>query len=430
MNYVRLEEILIPDNRQRREFNDKELEQLAASIDSKGLLHPPVLRSDQRTLLAGERRVRAIRKLFEKGKGVTHGGVESPVGFVPYTTVGELDSLTLREAELEENVIRTDLTWQEKNLAIAELHKLRQEQKAVNGGGKQSLRDTATEILGAIANGVQIEKIRIANTIAEHMDDPEVANASDEKSALKVITKKAMDAHRARLLEEFGTRPTVHSVKQGNAFDLIKHVPDRSVDVILSDPPYGIDADSFGSQASAQHEYADSAEYAVRCYSLIFEEANRICKPSAFIMLFCDIRLFNVFTELGRELLNETWSIWETPFIWSKGTGMLPVPDKGPRRSYEAILYAYSGNRKWNATGVSDVIEIPAVAKPEFGAQKPNDLYSLLLSRVCLPGDTVIDPFAGAGPILAACHRNKCKAIAFEMNTRKFNYMLTTEYDQ
>ena len=424
--YVNASDIIIPDNRQRREFDDKALEQLAESIRTKGLLHPPILRSDGRTLLAGERRIRAVQRLAAKGMGINYGGVEYPQGCIPFSTVGQLDALTLREAELEENTIRKDLTWQETNSAIAELHKLRTEQKALNGE-RQTLRDTASEILGSLAAGVQIERIRIANTIADNLSDPEVASAPDEKAALKIINRKATDAHRARLLEEFGERPTVHSIRRGNAFDLMKEIEDASIDVILSDPPYGIDADSFGSQASATHEYTDSAAYAVECYSMIYTEANRICKPNAFIMLFCDVRLFNVFAELGAELLDDEWKIWETPFIWNKGNGMLPVPDKGPRRSYEAILYAYRGIRKWNAVGASDVIDIPGLSRPEFGAQKPTELYSLLLSRISQPGDTVLDPFAGGGPVIGAADKNKCRAIAFELNERKFNYILTTE---
>lgn len=428
MNSLKFSDIIIPENRQRREFDDDSLRQLANSISSKGLLHPPVLRSDHRTLLAGERRIRAMGFLISQNKPIRHGGVELPLGHIPYTTVGELGDLELREAELEENVIRKDLTWQERNAAIAELHQLRTEQKAINGE-RQTLRDTASEILGRTATGIQIEKVRVATLIRDNLSDPEVAAAPDEKQALKIIEKKAVAAHRARLVEEFGARQTVHSVKQGDAFALIQEVEDASIDVILSDPPYGIDADSFGSQAGAQHEYADSAQYAVDCYSLIFSHANRICKPNAFIMLFCDIRLFHVFAEVGEQILGDSWHVWETPFIWYKHIGMLPVPDRGPRRSYESILYAYRGTRKWNAVGSDDVLDIQGLARPEFGAQKPPELYSTLLSRVSQPGDTVLDPFAGTGPILHAANKCNCRSIAFEMNTNKFNYMLTHEYD-
>jgi len=46
-------------------------------------------------------------------------------GYIAYTTLGELTDEQLYEAELEENVQREDLTWQERVAAIAALHKFR-----------------------------------------------------------------------------------------------------------------------------------------------------------------------------------------------------------------------------------------------------------------------------------------------------------------
>ena len=53
MHFISLTSLIIPNNRIRRQFDDKEIQALADSIASKGLLHPPCLQNDGATLLAG-----------------------------------------------------------------------------------------------------------------------------------------------------------------------------------------------------------------------------------------------------------------------------------------------------------------------------------------------------------------------------------------
>jgi ParB-like nuclease domain len=76
--------LIIADNRIRRSFKDEEIETLAHSIETKGLLHPPTLRSDEVTLLAGERRIRAILRLHSQHRAFTFAGVVVPEDYIPY----------------------------------------------------------------------------------------------------------------------------------------------------------------------------------------------------------------------------------------------------------------------------------------------------------------------------------------------------------
>ena len=77
------------------------------------------------------------------------------------------------------------------------------------------------------------------------------------------------------------------------------------------------------------------------------------------------------------------------------------------------ILYAVKGKRAVNRM-VGDVLSYGADAQLNHSAQKPVALYQDLLSRSVLPGNTVLDPFCGTGPIFPAAHALKCKAIGVE----------------
>jgi ParB-like chromosome segregation protein Spo0J len=417
---INLSDIIVPENRQRKEFDEKGIDELATSICERGLMHPPVVRNDGRTLVAGERRLRAIHRCLERGDTYSYSGAAVPPDKIPVTLLGDLTPLEVREAELEENVIRRDLTWQEHNAAIAELHRLRSDQ-AVERGETQTYRDTASEIVGKLATGSSISKVSNALLLSEHLDDEEVSRAKTEKEALKIIERKKRQEHRAKLAEEFGSVASTHQYIIGDSFDAAPKLADAAFDLLITDPPYGVSADGFGSQAGASHEYKDDIDFAMKCYALAFETCREKLKGNAAAFLFCDIRLFSILRDVARNVApNFSW--WETPLIWQKDSGMLPVPDRGPRRTYEAIIYGYRGNRLWTTPGSNDIFAHPSIARPEFGAQKPKGLYTDLLSRVAQPGDRVLDIFAGTCPAVGAAKDLSLTATCIELDKRKVDY--------
>lgn len=91
----------------------------------------------------------------------------------------------------------------------------------------------------------------------------------------------------------------------------------------------------------------------------------------------------------------------------------MPLPEHGPRRSYELVLYAYRGSKRVTAI-YPDVIESKGDENLGHGAQKPVNLYTSLLVRSVRAGDKVLDPFAGTGTIFPAAHQLKCSALGIE----------------
>ena len=124
-DFISLDSIVIAPNRQRRNFDLNDLQELAASLGESGhgLLHPIVLRQvdGKPTLVAGERRFRATKLRADLGQSIRFQGAEVPVGKIPFTDIGALDPIDAFEAELSENIHRVDLTIVEKAQATAEL---------------------------------------------------------------------------------------------------------------------------------------------------------------------------------------------------------------------------------------------------------------------------------------------------------------------
>lgn len=410
MELISIDTLVIPENRQRVEFPLAEIEELALSISERGLMHPPVVRNDGTTLVAGERRTRAIKSLYSLGAQFHCHGQLIPLGMLPVTRLAELDPLAIREAELEENTIRVDLSWQERCAAIAELHKLRAAQ-AEQTGANHTITQTAKEIHGSDAQGSVIQSTHEAILLNEHLDNPLVATAKSQKEAVKIVRKLKEAEHRERLAAQFDLTKTEHQLINGSMVDELPRLPSAFFDCILTDPPYGVNADKFGDMADCGHNYEDSWENAFRLYQVLASEGFRICKPEAHLYAFCDITHFQ---EIAHIFNAAGWSVWPKPLIWSKGNGMLPRPEHGPRYTYEAIIFASKGERRVLKVD-NDVIQVSGDGKLLHGAQKPVDLYSNLLARSCLPGHTVLDPFGGSGTILPAASRARCRATYIEL---------------
>jgi len=417
MKSIPLTEVIVPENRQRRNFDPKLLEELATSIKSDiGLLQPIVLRVDEKTIVAGERRLRAAQLVYESGEEFTHDNTQVPIGHIPYVTVDELSEEQLHEAELAENAVRVDLSWQERARAIAELHEFRVGQRGEydrSTGEGQTLKATATEIRGSDAKGSQIQEVADALLLSEFLDDPMVAAAPDIKTAKKQIREDLAHQERMKRAKVFDHADTKHQLHLGSSFEL--NIPAGLFSVIVTDPPYGIDADKKDTFDLDSHEYDDSHDAFKQVASWLPQASYDAAAEQAHIYVFCDIRRFG---ELFVEFELSGWEVWPRPLIWDKGnTGSYGNIEFGPRSCYEAILYANKGGRKATA-GYRDVINITQKTNNKHPAGKPVELYEELIKRSALPGDHVLDFFAGSGPIFPAAENQKVFATGVELNPK------------
>lgn len=417
-HFAKLSEIKIAPTRQRRLFDIEAICSLEDSIGRLGLLHPIVLRESgtELILVAGERRLRAVTSLWEMGGTFSFAGQPVPADHIPYTLLGELSPLAAMEAELEENVCRQDLTWQERALATAALTELRRAQADAAGLPPPTIGAISSEVRGT--GGRSQDTTRQELILASRIDDPDIKAAKSVTEAFKILKQKEAAAQNMRLAETVGSTfsNNIHTLDNVDALTAMRALQDNQFDVILTDPPYGIGADNFGNSGLADtpditHGYDDSWENAIQCYYALAVEGFRITKPEAHLYAFCDIRRFfelhNLFTRAG-------WQVFTTPLIWHNPTGFrAPWPDLGPQRKYEAILYAIKGKRPVLKMA-PDLLTYPRDESLGHRAQKPIGLYTDLLSRSARPGDRVLDPFCGSGTIFPAATIALCQATGFE----------------
>ena len=438
MRFIPISQVLIKPDRQRQEFDPAALQDLVTSIEERGLLHPPVLRDEAGTwtLVAGERRMKAIAQIWELGGSFRCDNQQVPAGEMPFTNLGDLSDLEAEEAELDENLKRKDLTWQEHAAAVARLHRLRQGQqveKAVKLQTPitpQTYADTALELLGK-SEGAYQDQIRKEIIVSKHLANPAIAKAKSADEAFKILKKQEESAKNVELARTVGAsfNADLHTLLNVDCLDYMTTAADlpeaEKFDVILTDPPYGMGADNFGDAGGKltgiEHRYDDSPEHFTKLMTAWSKLSYNVCKAQAHAYVFCDIDRFH---ELKALMQVAGWYVFRTPLINHKmNSGRVPLPDQGPRRQYEIILYAIKG-KKQTTHIYPDVISTSADENFSHGAQKPVALYQNLLQRSVRPGDRVLDTFAGSGTIFEAANGFKCAATGTELNPEYFGMCL------
>lgn len=410
--------IIVLEDRQRKEFDSDYLVDLANSIERLGLIHPVTLRHNklnQLILVAGECRIRALEYVWNMGGKVKCADEVFEDGFIPCVLLEELDSIDAMEIELEENIRRKDITWQEKAKATSQLFELRTLQAEKAGQAPPTVSDLTKELYGNIGSR---ETTRSEIIVSRYLNDPEVAKSKTPKDALKILQRREELQKSADLGISVGRTFTsaAHRLHKGNCLMLMKEIPSSTFDCLLTDPPYGINAQDFGDadgKAHGAHFYDDSFDNWLDLMNFLACESFRICKPQAHAYVFCDVDNFVILKTLFTE---QGWRCFRTPIIWmNPNSQRAPWPHNGPQRKYQVALYAIKGDRP-TLRMAPDFVTYTSDDNLNHPAQKPVALYSDFLNRSCRPGDSVLDPFCGSGTVFPAAHGLKIKATGIELD--------------
>jgi DNA modification methylase len=417
---------IVVEKRQRTSIDPGALADLKHSILERVLLHPPVVveRPDGKfSLLVGERRFRAIESISKEGKEFKCGTWTIKPGFIPVTTIQDVMSEADKFAsEYDENIYRVDLSWQERVAALAALHELRKKENP-----KQTYQETAKEALQSapmseqVHQNVQAQRTQQAVVVAKNLLDPAIAGARNATEAYNIVLKREENAVKAALARKSLTIDE-SSIKvkviHGDLKEVLVRLPEGSVDLILADPPYGIEAGSAGFRArtAIHHNYDDSPEEARRLALIILTEGFRVTKPRANLLMFTDIAHWEFLQARAKNL---GWDPFRRPLLWQKSQseGLAPWGASGPRITTEMIFYATKGKRGMTSSP-TDVLPEARVKRgeKEHAAEKPVNLLKLLIDCCTLPGDLVLDPCCGSGSTLIAARMLKRHSIGIEVD--------------
>lgn len=236
-------------------------------------------------------------------------------------------------------------------------------------------------------------------------------------------------------MRDFMDNQTV-KLLQGDCLELMKTIPDGSVDLILTDPPYGTTACKWDTVIDLE---------------LMWEQLKRIIKPNGAIVLFGSEPFSSALRMSNIKQYKYDW-IWEK----SRPSGSM-LAKKQPLRNSEIISVFYKkqplynpqmkvvkrvkekervvdkgeivGNnkskRKFDNKGLAYPRTIIEFGNPNNSSvhptQKPVELMEYLIKTYTNESETVLDFTMGSGTTGVACINTDRKFIGIELDETYFN---------
>jgi len=198
------------------------------------------------------------------------------------------------------------------------------------------------------------------------------------------------------------SRRGMNEIICADCLEVLKSMPDKSVDLILTDPPYGIGIGAIGyaGDGGAPHGIGDASWDTARVDSEYIHECMRVGEN---VIVFGG----NYYADLLPA--SRCW------IVWYKKAGLEDLPNK---MFADAELAWTSFDRN---TVVCDVrwhgfIRDSREAKTIHPTQKPLEVMRWILERFSEEGDTILDPFAGSGTTCVAAKILGRKYIGIEIS--------------
>ncbi len=215
-----------------------------------------------------------------------------------------------------------------------------------------------------------------------------------------------------------------YQIYNTNCYNYLKNMPQSSVDLILTDPPYNIAKYSTGNiplpgRTSLNNDIADWDNININPEDLI-EDFKRILKPTGNIFIFTSYNM------LGKwhDVFDKEFDTFQF-FIWHKTNPAPKIYKNGFLNSCEMIICMWNKGHTWNFTKqnmMHNFFECPICMRPErlknpkHPAQKPVKLLKHIINISSNPGDLVFDPFMGVGSTGVASIELNRKFIGCEID--------------
>ncbi len=196
-----------------------------------------------------------------------------------------------------------------------------------------------------------------------------------------------------------------YSIHNTDCHDFMKTMPDNSVDLLLTDPPYNIAKYSTGNinlpgREALNNDIAPWDEKELDPKELV-GDFKRILKPTGNIFVFTSYNLIGKW----HEVFDKEFDTFQF-FIWHKTNPAPKIFKNGFLNSCEMIICMWNKKHTWNFSNQNEMhnfFESPICMQPErlrepkHPAQKPVKLLKHIIKIASNEGDVVFDPFMGVG---------------------------------
>ena len=189
-----------------------------------------------------------------------------------------------------------------------------------------------------------------------------------------------------------------------DCLDILRRLPDKCVDLVLTDPPYGMVNRESNGLRNLDKGVADIMEFDLNEW---LDQIIRVCKGSIYI--FCGHeQMSDIFKKLNDNKFSTRLIIWEKTnpspmngeYIWLSGI--------------EPCIYGKRAGATFNGFCENTVLRFPTEKETIHATQKPIDMFAKLIRQSSNENDIVLDCFSGSGTTAVACHNLHRRFICIE----------------
>lgn len=432
-NYLKqnkVELVRVKDIRTGKRFRKdyRNMNDLKESIKEKGLINPITvkqLKDNKFELMAGGRRLKAIQDL--KWKEV-HARIYSE----------DLTKLELRSIELEENLQREDLSWQEELELKKQIHEHYIDLYGKSTGGNQHTKDKPKKGIATEGIAKQIGEsganfrsdLSLARAIEELPQLRKCKNKNDARKVLKkmvseVENKEALDRvknlREAKKLDRV-KKELIDSYITKDVFEVMKKIKDGTFNLIECDPPYGIDLIKLKKETGTKTTTDGYKEVEKEKYkefiSKLIPEFYRILAPNSFIVFWF---AYDYFSFIYEELSKAGFKGNPVPAFWIKPSGQTMQPESYLANSVEPFFYMRKGKPKLQTPGKTNKFEFSPVSPKRkiHPTERPVEMIEDILKTFIKPNQRVFVPFLGSGNTLIAAHNLSMFSMGADLDEKE-----------
>ena len=198
----------------------------------------------------------------------------------------------------------------------------------------------------------------------------------------------------------------INNIYNENSYDAIKMFPDNSIDVIITDPPYGLGIDYQKENKTSKNPKHNRKQHTKQNWDStippkwFFEEMKRVSKN----MIVFGANYMNEYLDQG----HKGW------IVWDKGQHGLTMSDcELIYTNFDVPTRVIVVNRYYLK---QDITIHPT--------QKPLKLLLEIIDKYTKEDDLIVDFFSGSGSTLEACQIRNRKYIGFENNKEYYNKII------
>jgi len=199
----------------------------------------------------------------------------------------------------------------------------------------------------------------------------------------------------------------------GDCLEVMKNLPDESVDLILTDPPYGMEFKSSHRKIKYDKIKNDN--------NLDWlDDFSKLCfiktKNNTAHYIFCSFHNIDKF----KQAFEKNFTI-KNILVWEKNNTSMGDLSADFAPKVEFIIFLQKGRKLINGDRSPNIFKFARTQNKYHPTEKPIMLMEHLIKKFSNENDVVLDPFMGSGTTAIASRNLNRKFIGIELDKKYFD---------